>query len=254
MTITQRSANARPADYVHATCIGRLNHEWSSTLAHTPAPWQLPTDSTVETLQQALEAISDATDPDPLLHRLLQLHHDGDAAAGRLLLQTMLGSAHRLSRTARGRGLADGEADAVAAMWTAIATYPLHRTQRVAANLALEALAALQKALSIDLPASDDLEDLAHWEQSCGRLSGTHGPSASEEAAEALLWALDHRVLTKDEVALLTSIYITSDRATSADLAQIHRLSPAALRQRQHRAVRKLATAVRAEHGTADAA
>lgn len=250
---TQRSANALPADYVHATYIGRLNHEWSSTLAETPTDWDLPLDSPTTTLQEVLEAISDADNPDQLLHALLQLHHNGDDTAGRLLLQTMLGSTHRLARTARSRGLPDGEADAIAAMWAAIATYPMHRTKRVAANLALEALSSLQKALSSDLPASEDLEDLAHWEQSCGRLSGSHGPSASEEASEALLWALDQDVLTRDEVAMLTSIYITSDRATSAELGEIHGLSAAALRQRQHRAVRKLATAVRAEYDLAAA-
>lgn len=248
MTSTQRSANAQPANYVHATYIGRLNHEWSSALAQAPSGWDLPLDSPAPTLQDVLEAISDAKDPDQLLYALLELHHDGDDTAGRVLLQTMLGSAHRLTRTARSRGLADGEADAIAAMWAAIATYPMHRTKRVAANLALEALASLQKALTSDLPASEGLEDLAHWEQSCGRLSGSHGPSASEEASEALLWALDQDVLSRAEVALLTSIYITSDRATSAELAEVHDLSPAALRQRQHRAVRKLATAVRAEY------
>lgn len=251
MTGTSRTANASPADYVHATYIGRLNHEWSSTLADQPTSWDLPVASPATTLQEVLEAISDAANADQVLHALLQLHHAGDTTAGRVLLQTMLGATHRLTRTARSRGLPDGEADAIAAMWAAIATYPMHRTQRVAANLTLEALASLQKALSSDLPASEDLEDLAHWEQSCGRLSGSHGPSASEEASEALLWALDQDVLTRDEVALLTSIYITSDSVTSAELAEVHGLSAAALRQRQHRAVRKLATAVRSEYLTA---
>lgn len=253
MTSSPRTANARPGDYVHATYIGRLNHDWTR-ISDRSCVWQLPCDSPVETLQDVLESICSAANSDALLHALLTLHRAGDEDAGRVLLQTMLGSVHRLTATARGRGLVDGEADAITAMWDAIATYPMHRTTKVAANLALEALASLQKALSNDLPASDGLEDLAHWEQACGRLSGSQGPSASEEAAEALLWALDHDVLTRDEVALLTSIYITSEAATSTDMAVEHGLSAPALRQRQHRAVRKLANAVRAEHAPGAAA
>lgn len=250
MTTSPRTANARPGDYVHATYIGRLNFDWTQ-ISHRTCAWDLPCDSPIETLQDVLEAICSAADSDALLHALLELQHAGEEDAGRVLLQTMLGSVHRLTATARGRGLVDGEADAITAMWDAIASYPLHRSSKVAANLALEALSSLQKALSSDLPASDGLEDLAHWEQACGRLSGSQGPSASEEAAEALLWALDHEVLTRDEVALLTSIYITGEAsASSAELGAARGLSAAALRQRQHRAVRKLADAVRAEYAT----
>jgi len=80
-------------------------------------------------------------DPDAALLALLVLHRQGDAAAGRVVLQAMLGKLVRMAAP-------DPHAtfgDFLGALWERIATYPIERRpRRVAANLALDTLKALR--------------------------------------------------------------------------------------------------------------
>lgn len=219
--------------------IGALRTEWAA-LAESPLPWSLQGTS-AQTADELLQAITTGPAHDDLLHQLLVLHHDGDSFAGRVVLQCMLGRADRLTRTAAGRGH-DAD-DAVAALWTAIATYPLHRTTKVAANLAMDALHAMSPG-GHDLALSPDtLEGQIHHDQDTGRLDPS-APSASDEAVTVLLWALDTNVLTREEVQLLAHTHLGDGYRDTSTLPA--GLTPATARQRRSRAVRKLAAAVAA--------
>lgn len=218
--------------------IAALRHEWL-TLADTPLPWSLTGTASV-TAGDLVDAITSSPHHDALLHQLLTLHRDGEQLAGRIVLQAMLGRANRLTRTAAGRGQ-DAD-DAVAGLWTAIATYPLHRTAHVAANLAMDALKAMSPAEGETPLSPEVLEGQIHDDQGAGRLT-PRSPSASEEAVTVLLWALDHQVLTQDEVQLLAHTYLGEGYRDTTAHAE---LSGAAARQRRSRAVRKLAAAVAA--------
>lgn len=218
--------------------IAALRHEWL-TLADTALPWSLASTASA-TAGDLVDAITSGPHHDVLLHQLLTLHRDGDELAGRIVLQAMLGRANRLTRTAAGRGH-DAD-DAVAGLWTAIATYPLHRTANVAANLAMDALKAMSPARDETPLSPEVLEGQIHNDQDAGRLA-PHSPSASDEAVTVLLWALDHDVLTCEEVRLLACTYLGEGyRDTTAHT----QASAAAARQRRSRAVRKLAAAVAA--------
>lgn len=243
------TANARPGDYVRSGYLGHLNADWVGIAGtFTPPAWASSCALLAETVDigEVLTAISLAgpTGQDEILHALLTLHHDGDQLAGRVVLQTMLGSVQRLILTARYRQLEDIAACAVEAMWSAIAAYPLRRRVSVAANLSLEALSALQKATEAPLPAGDLLEHQIHQEQLSGRLEGGSAADPAEEAARALAWAYDQGVLDQEEVRLLALTYLSESRPSSAELAAEYGVSDVALRKRQSRAVAKLAAAV----------
>lgn len=232
------TTTAAVRNHIDPCLYGAVNAEWR-TLQDLPAaspdgtPWPLPfTPSSIEDIITTLHdrtcehAIADST-----LLTLLQLHRNGDELAGRVVLQAMLGASVRQVPTALGRGL-DGEADALAALWVSIATYPLHRTARVAANLALDALKHLQKPEKAPLPVGDALtvaDDLP------GAHSASWEPSPSDEATKVILWGLDHDVITQEEGRLLAHFYLGDGWGTSAH-------TPAE-RKRRSRAVRKLALA-----------
>lgn len=236
------STTAAVRSHVEPDLFGAVNAEWANLADRPPADpagttWPLPVD--VGSLQELVDSITQIkggyATADATLLALLRLHHDGQDLAGRVVLQAMLGRARRLVPTALGRGL-DGEAEAIAALWTSIATYPLHRDARVAANLAQDALKHLQKAQTAVLPAGDAVEVSQRQEGSYAALSGADGDSPSDEAAKVLLWGLDHDVLTAEEARLLSGFYL-------ADGWNSDTPSTPAERQRRSRAVRKLALA-----------
>lgn len=240
-----------PAQLVRPGYIGQINADWVG-LADTPLPhrWAqahaaLDGPATTGDLLRTIRTASSGR-ADGLLHALLQLHDAGagDELAGRILLQTMLGSAHRLTRTAKGRGLDDPEADAIAAMWAAIRTYPMHRTRSVAANLSLEALRRLPAAPERPLPAGELLEAQIHHAQAAGRLEAPGRIPVDAEAAATLRWAREVGILDDEEARLLALVYLSPTRPTSAALAAHLSIEPAAVRKRQSRAVAKLARGV----------
>lgn len=212
-----------------------LRNEWA-LLSEQSLPFTLDHCSAL-TAGHLVEAIKNGPRSDELLHQLLSLHQDGEDFAGRVVLQAMLGRADALTRTAAGRG--HDPHDSVCAMWTAIATYPLHLTQRVAANLAMNALKAMSAAVADEVPGPEVIESAIHAEQTDGRLDASP-ISATDEAVTLMLWALDHQVLTRDEVQILAHHHLGDGYRVAAPLG----LSPHAARQRRSRAVRKLAAAV----------
>lgn len=255
--MTGLPANATPARYIRPGYLGQLNAEWVEHLATRALPRAWTRASlqleTVEDLAGLLVwiASADSLERDRVLHALLRANRDGESLAGRVLLQTMLGRVQRLAHTARGRGLEDPVAAAAAAMWAAIATYPLHRRTAVASNLAMESLRALPRPVKAPLAAGEALEGLIHHEQSCGRLSADFETDPGQQAQATLLWALDTGALSGEEVRLLTRSYLQPTSSTE-ELAAELKISAAAVKMRRSRAVRRLGVAVRAHLGDTD--
>lgn len=227
--------------HIDTGLFGAINAEWRTLSHRTPTspdgtPWALPTSA--DTLQDIVDTLAhtngDYATADTTLHTLIQHHRDGDDLAGRVVLQAMLGACLRQVHTALGRGL-DGESEALAAMWTSIATYPLHRTTRVAANLAMDALKHLQTAQNVPLPAGDAAEVSECQSDPCDAFNGAVC-SSSDEASKLILWALDNEVLTRDEAQLLTHFYLGDGWNSSTPATPTER-------KRRSRAVRKLALA-----------
>lgn len=247
-------ANSTPAKFIRPGYLGQLNAEWVEQYStHSlPVAWFESHDHLLEVLDlgHLLTWIAAAApnDRDVVMHSLLRSTRDGDALAGRVLLQTMLGRVQRLTHTARGRQLEDPVAAAVEAMWRAIACYPLHRRTAVAQNLAMESLRALPRAEKAPVAAGEALEGLIHHEQVNGRLNASYESDPSLQAQAALLWALDTGTLAGDEVTLLTRSYLEPTTPTD-ELATELGVSTAALKMRRSRAVRRLSVAVRAHLG-----
>lgn len=236
-------ANATPARFAGAGALGQINTDWLTIAATcTPASWSdaAPHLAQSHTLADVLVAIATSTGEatDAILHTLLSAHHNGDTVAGRVLLQTMLGSVRRLMHTARYRRLDDPASSALEAMWHSIASYPLRRRRSVAANLALGALKHLHSCAEHELPAGDLLDVHIHREQVSGRIAPTP-PDPKDEVTRLLAWALDSGTLTSDEVSLLARTYLTDTDPAGAQT------SPAAIRERQRRVEEALAD----EHG-----
>ncbi|MBB1495156.1 hypothetical protein J4N02_01235 [Propioniciclava sp. MC1595] len=128
------------------TCTGlsrtvtALNDEWS-TLADEPAPlsWRAVPALPLGTLGDVLAGVRSA--PDTVLLALLGLQAEGDALAGRVVVQAMLPK--MILMAVRDDG-ADVD-DYLAALWVRVATYPVaRRPRRVAANLALDTLKSVK--------------------------------------------------------------------------------------------------------------
>lgn len=232
----------------------RLYSEWDRELADHPTAdhdgvlWadRAPALAGISTLGAVLEMIDagDTERTDAVLHALLTLASRGSDIAARTVLQAMLPAVRRQGHTARFRRLEDPLSCAGAAMWTAISTYPLRRTRRVAANLALEALRALDAQEIAPLPI-EDVEarvDAAHI-----RTAGHGGPEVTdaEAAAATIAWGMDHGILTPEDGRLLALVHLAEPTPSTVELADEFGITAAAVRQRHSRAVRRLASAVR---------
>lgn len=240
--------------------IGQLNAQWAQLADHaTPPAWADAglTALTLGAIPLDLRSSSSAS-ADATLHALLVLTRAGDELAERVLLQAMLPKIVRLERTALGRHLADPSSDALFAMWTSITTYPLHRTTSVAANLALDALHHIPAQDIADgihvIPLFEDSDEGLSTDDNIDRqliasLEGreeTSQPNGRDLIVEVLQWALDHEILTRDDVALLALVHLRDDDdpLTLKQAGEQLGLSHAATRQRHARAVRALASAV----------
>lgn len=239
MSTTAVKTNTSRATFV------ALNQEWAEVHADRPVPasWG-PAFRDVPTLQAVLDHLRHTRDSDAPLLALITLTQSGDETASRTLLQTMLGKLHHLGRTAIGRGLDDAAHEALAAFYTAASTYPLERNTKVASNLSMRCLHALphprgplECSLGLEEADPDRLEALLQ------RAERT--PSdPTDELVTLLTWALDEKVLTTDQVALLGQRYLAATPPTSEELAEIYGVSPSAMRKRCAAAIRTLSEAV----------
>ena len=242
--------------------VDRLDAEWATIdHHHTPVRWAgIPGLSGCATLGDVHDRLlvidRDQRQPalaDAALHGLLTAHiDDGDQLAGRVVLQRMLGRVVTLSQRAyrpKQAGIRGTFAHvmelAVAALWDAIATFPVHRRDRkIGANLAMETLSRLTKALRVfdaeqtDTTSLDDVGDVEAPETVT---------DAGLELLRVLAWGIDAGVISRDDASLLTRVYCPAPgQVGGAAVASELGVSWAAARKRCSRAIGRLAAAARA--------
>ena len=260
------------------TLAGRLNREWTHLVAGPAAAaalsrWEraCPLLSGLGTLDDVLSLLADAdaTARDAVLLALIEAAQAGDALAGRTVLQTMLGKAVRVAGTVARRDDVRGDqeealARAVAALWQAIATYPVaRRPARVAANLALDTVAVAQRGHTGSSHFRRSYRELPVADVGIARPAVQHdeGPDDVRGPVDAqvltvLAWAVRAGVLDLDDAQLLVRVYGLDENDRPADgraIAQQAGLTWPALRQRCRRLARRIgAAAVDAGIGSAE--
>lgn len=176
--------------------------------------------------------------PDDALHALLAEVSNGNQLAGRVVLQSMIG---RLVMMAR-RDVKAGVDDYISVMWFQIQTYPLaRRPVRIAANLALDTLKAVQREHRwlvrgevTTWPPGELLDEI---------LADAFGSSVSTafddlEAPEILDAACGLDIIDRKTHALLRSVYL--EGLTGSEAARRHGSSVGSIRVRCSRAVRRM--------------
>ena len=248
---------------------GRLNDEWAlvsvtAAASAAVAGWAdthpvLAGVCSPEELRAGLPAL-DASGRDAVLLALLERAQDGDRLAGRTVCQAMLPKAVRIAgsliRGADGGG--DGEealAEAVAALWQAIATYPVQvRRSRVPGNLALTVLALVQRGhvrsshfgrSAPEVPIAD-VRTVGVDSQHDSTIDLSTGATPDAELFALLAWAVGAKVLNRAEARLLIRVYDVDADGRPVDGRQVaaqEGVSWPVLRQRCHRLARRLGAA-----------
>lgn len=248
--------------YRTSSLLSRLNEDWDrlKTRAHTfdelgsIAPMDL-----VQSLQHSPEmsrAVRDAR-----MHTLVLLAHRGDHIAERVLIQMMLPKAAQLARTTRALysyDASDAFDIAITGIWEAIRLYNEDLHGSVAAQIGLNALKNIRKSLGAQSTSNPDpvdleAEDLEHAfadGADIGPSEPINGDSSFDNVVKVLSWALDARVLTRSEIALLARYDLGSDGQIERTeerqrLADDLGLSPEALSKRVWRIRTRLRDAVR---------
>lgn len=252
--------------WVHDSLPSRLNVEWRA-LCGAPdtvavvAGWssRQPALADLDTLDGVLRRITggDLNLRDGVLLALLELARDGDRLAGRVVLQAMLPKAVRVAMCVVRRPdvLGDREeaqARAVAALWQAIATYPLTaRPGRVSANLALDTLAMVQRGhtgsshFTPSFPEQPFADLRVLGEAAVNDLDSDDlaGP-ADAQLLTLLAWSVQTGVLELGQARLLARVYILGgDPEDTRTIAAELGISRPALRQRCSRLARQLGRA-----------
>jgi DNA-directed RNA polymerase specialized sigma24 family protein len=228
--------------------ISHLNREWATLAGRTidcgTAGWHSGTEL-LATIRQASGCEQDA-----ILHRLLRLGRDGNAAAERVLLQALIPAAQRIVQ--RVRGLEDIErADrpgyAIGAAWESIRTYRMHLEARVMANLTMNMLRLLAPEPSANerLIAARTITVTDQFLETV-TAAWTPEPTPEAELANVLAWAVGRHVLDREEVALL--IKASLGEQTHAAIAAEIGLSLEGLRSRLTRIRRRLSAAAQTEY------
>lgn len=199
-------------------CVRSLNAEWAELqLLPAPVEWGAP----AITIADVLAGI--AHDPDARLGALLRCHAAGDALAGRVVLQAMLGKLVRLAA----RDPRHGVGEYVTECWLRLAGYPLRgRPRRIAANLAMDVRRAVW--------ASDERRpsiDVMH-------LADRSLP-ARLDVSRVVRAATRLGLIDRDAGACLYAVYGLGLRSHEA--AEHLRISPALVRWRNARSIRRLA-------------
>lgn len=243
-----------------------LRDEWGNSLAHRTHNFRGIGVRTCEQLMADVNASRDASQ-DHLLHALLQAGHEGDQLAERVALQCMLPKAVHFARSCTalrnlGTGShtsADAVSTAIGAVWESISTFPLTRTEKIKANIGLDALAIINKTMGTGLgrehTAEDDfLEHMMHSTNPTTTFEPSWGDDAFHDLVTVLTWAIDTEALTPEEVRMLARFDLgdPQERDRLADELGSKRDS---VTRRVYRIRVKLMNAVRAhilEHGSWD--
>lgn len=186
-----------------------------------------------------------------VLLELLAAASTGDELALHTVVRLFLPKATKFARSCtalRGMELDDAIATAVSAIWQAARTYPIHRTNSPMGNLHLNALSIISGGAAKDpeLAVEDDyLEARLNLEQ--------QEPTPDEDLAEVLAWALETRVLDRDEIRLMVRYYLADERDIADNREAIATeldVSPAALQKRASRIRLRLIEAVKVHIAT----
>ncbi|TDD66993.1 sigma-70 family RNA polymerase sigma factor [Jiangella aurantiaca] len=236
----------------------QLNAEWRRLGARPiPKRWPLPGLAECAVLADAADIIGRTRRHQPavadglLIGLLDQRTERDDHLAGRLVLQVMLGRAVNLARRAHRFGATGVRGDlpqltaaAVAALWHAIATYPVDRRRhKVAVNLCMDALRHFNLALEDDAP---DLVDTTVLDTAEPVFD--HAPAPVVEVFATLTWGIGKGIITADDAELLVRVYcpLPGQLGGAHLVARELGLSPATVRQRCSRAIQRLSVAVQA--------
>jgi hypothetical protein len=234
------------ADRSNYRIVRALNEDWGRlTLEHhdSVCRWasKHPVLDQCASLLDLLETVR--RNPDPVLFALLEENATGDELAGRAVLQAMLGKLVRMAAC-------DVEAqvgDYVAAMWCRIRTYPVRdRPVNVAANLALDCLKEVKKesrwlrrGMEVAPMAPGPLLDQLYTE-AFNRVHHDHNVEVAASTATSIITTADRLGLIDVRTReVLLSVY--ADGLTGRDAADRHETSPAMIRFRCSKAVRRLA-------------
>jgi DNA-directed RNA polymerase specialized sigma24 family protein len=193
--------------------------------------------------------------PDPVLGSLIGIHQHATKHcrasrpepqrtshqfAGRIVLQTMLGKLVTMAAADRRHGVEDY----VGHLWARIGSYPLQaRPRRIAANLALDTLKAVtredRRPTGIAEPVPVLTEALERIGLDRAAVDAADDPIADLTAHRVLRTAATLGLIDEPTRRLLQTVY--ADGLTSAEAAARHGLTPATVRFRCSRAVRRLA-------------
>lgn len=226
----------------------RLNQEWEARFGHHVHMFGALGEATPDELLQRIKN-SENAEQDELLHALIAMAQAGSNHAGRVVWQSLLPVAVRMSRRVHTLG-EFGESDkisfAVGEAWQVIMTYPLHRVAHVAGNLSMELL----RRLTIMSPNRRHVEEQtitasdAQLEQIIGE--GEFQPvSAEARLIHLFTWALGAGVIDRAGVALLSRVALGEE--STAEIAVDLGISTKCLQKRIERVRTRLSDAVRRE-------
>ncbi|MFB8386501.1 hypothetical protein ACFC3F_05080 [Microbacterium sp. NPDC055910] len=229
-----------------APLMTRLNSEWTTQIAAKEYEFGSLGFHTAGALLEQIRTTKGAAQ-DALLYELVTLAHQGDRTAERVVLQSLIPAAQRMAH--RVRSLDDFDRHdrvgyAIGAAWESIQKYKLHLHARVMANLTMNMLGILapEKTANDRLiadktapMAADVLEiEAGAWQEP--------ERTPEEQLANLFTWALDIKLVTTDELALLSRTALSDEK--HADIASELGLSTACLRKRADRIRARIATAV----------
>ena len=232
-----------------------LNREWDAILEagqHDEqvtgwgrGPLRHTNAATVTSVRGLEQACSDSSGSasDALLLGLLSAYQEGEAFAGRVLLQLFLGKIVRMGLPGRTVGTAEEyESDALEAFWRVMSSYPCDRRPRsVAANLALDTLHQVRMR-----PRSIERLDwnLWSWELQNHQEQAT-GLDPTGNVLILIRDGLQGGAISDAEAQLLAMTYAPSSTpVTSVEMSAQLGISAATLRRRTSRAVARLSAFV----------
>lgn len=197
-------------------------------------------------LDVVFEHTATATWRDAVLYSLLEASVAGDDLAIHTVVRLFIPRARMMARTCsalRGMARNDAQAITVSALWEAARTYPLRRTKSPAANLYLNALSIVSGGHVSPISEITVDDDYLEWKS--GQADEITSPD--QDLAEVFAWALESRILDRQEVAVMTRYYLADDtHVDRAHLALELGLTGAALQKRASRIRLRLIDAVKA--------
>lgn len=232
-----------------APLMTRLNSEWNTQIAAKEYDFGSLGFHTAAAMLEQIRACRGAAQ-DKILYELVTLAHRGDRNAERVVLQVLIPAAQRMAH--RVRSLDDFDRHdrvsyAIGAAWESIQKYKLHLHARVMANLTMNMLGILSPEKSANdrliadktAPMADDILEIEAgvWQQP--------RRTPEEHLANLFTWALDIKLVTTSELALLSRTALSDEK--HADIAADLGITTACLRKRADRIRARIADAVREE-------